>query len=70
MGLTAVEFVKGEYDPERGLLSLSGFRKRDPNSLIGLDQYELVLSEDRDSLAGFTRAWGKWDAIFSLERGE
>lgn len=46
IGLTAIEYVAGTFNPRDNLLELSGYALDDPNKLnIALDKYELKLSE-------------------------
>lgn len=54
IGLTAVEYVEGVYDPNTRIINISGVRKVDPNNLIILDKYRLSLSSDNSILAGET----------------
>ena len=67
IGLTAVEYVQGTYDPTTRLISLSGVRKDDPNDLIILDKYRLSLSGDNSTIAGAT-VGGKSGGRISLRR--
>ncbi len=68
VGLTAVEFVKGSYSPETRMLTMEGYRKDDPNNIITLDKYRLVLAEDNRSLGGATWNHGRWRGRLSLSR--
>ncbi len=54
IGLTAVEYVQGTYDPETRVIVISGVRKNDPNDLIILDKYRLSLSADGSVITGNT----------------
>ncbi len=54
IGLTAVEYVQGTYDPNTRIIVLSGTRKSDPNGLIILDKYRLSISADNAVIAGET----------------
>lgn len=54
IGLTAVEYVQGSYDPNTRLIMLSGIRKNDPNDLIILDKYRLSISSNNSVVAGST----------------
>jgi hypothetical protein len=60
IGLTAVEYIKGSYNPETRMLMMEGYRKDDPNDIISLDKYRLILSEDNRSLGGATWNHGRW----------
>ena len=56
LGLSATEHVRGSYDPRARVLRLEGYRKDDPNQVIGLDKYHLVLADSNQVLGGIT-----WD---------
>lgn len=68
IGLTAVEYVRGSYNQETRMLTLEGYRKDDPNSIITLDKYRLVIAEDGRSLGGATWNHGGWRGKLSLNR--
>jgi hypothetical protein len=68
IGLTAVEYVKGSYNPEARLLTMEGYRKDDPHEIISLDKYRLVFAEDNRSLGGATWDHGGWRGRLSLNR--
>lgn len=51
-GLTAVEYVRGTFDPPTRLMKVRGYRKDDPNNLVIYDAYNLSLSEDKQNLSG------------------
>jgi Flp pilus assembly protein TadG len=68
VGLTAIEYVKGSYNPETRMLTMEGYRKDDPNSIITLDKYRLVLAEGNRSLGGATWNHGRWRGRLSLSR--
>jgi serine/threonine protein kinase len=68
VGLTAIEYVKGSYDPVTRLLTMQGYSKDDPNNLIILDKYRLVLAEDGRALGGATWNHGSWRGRLSLSR--
>jgi len=67
IGLTAVEYVQGSYDPNTRLIMLSGIRKNDPNDLIILDKYRLSISANNSVVAGET-VGGKSRGQISLRR--
>ena len=62
LGLTAIEYVNGSY--KRKKLRLKGIRKDDPHRVIGIDVYELTLSENHDILNGITENHGTWKGVF------
>lgn len=68
LGLTAVEYVKGKYNARKRTLKLNGTGKDDPNSIIGIDKYELTLSKDKKVLQGKTENHGDWKGILYGER--
>jgi len=68
IGMTGVEHVRGQFRADVGLLVLEGYRKDDPNSIIGLDKYRLVMSEVRKTMGGITHHHGPWDGRFFLMR--
>ena len=69
-GMKAIEYVQGTYDPLTRVISVTGYRKKDPNDLIVLDSYKLTLSEDNNTLRGSTRNQGKWSGRLNLKRME
>ncbi len=68
LGLGATEYVRGSYDPRARILRLEGYRKDDPNQVIGLDKYHLVLADSNQVLGGITWDHGTWQGLISLVR--
>lgn len=68
LGTTAVEYVRGTYNTANRKLTLQGFRKDDPHQIIGIDRYELTLSENAELLAGATKDHGTWKGVFYAAR--
>ena len=68
LGLTASEFVRGTFDRLCGILTLEGYEKTDPNMIIGLDKYRLLLAENHTVLGGITKHYGSWRGLFVLSR--
>lgn len=69
IGYTATEYVRGRFNPSTRGISLVGYRKDDPNEVLGnLDTYRLVLSQDNQQISGTTRNFGRWNGRFSLRR--
>lgn len=68
VGLTAVEYVTGNYDRGARRLVMEGYRKEDPNDIISLDKYRLTLAEGGESLEGKTWNHGGWRGRLSLRR--
>jgi len=67
-GLTGVEYVVGKYDPSCRILSIEGERLDDPHTILSLDEYRLILAENRIALGGITKSHGTWRGMFSLGR--
>jgi hypothetical protein len=68
IGLTGTEYIRGAYLPAARLLRFDGYKKDDPNVILGLDKYRLVLSDDDKVIGGITWANGDWAGRFSLGR--
>ena len=68
IGIQGVEHVRGHFDPHARLLSFEGYTKDDPNNVIGLDRYRILLSENGSALGGITWANGHWQGHFYLHR--
>jgi len=66
VGRSAVEFVKGKFDPASRTLSLAGYKKDDPQGLIGLDRYRLILADNDIVLGGITSSQDTWQGLLSL----
>jgi hypothetical protein len=69
VGLSAVEFVRGSYDPTTGSVRMTGYKKDDPdNVLVMLDEYNLKVSANGRKLTGVARNGGKWNGYLDLSR--
>jgi hypothetical protein len=68
LGLTGVEHVRGHFDPRARLLDIEGVRLDDPQRILGLDRYRLVLAENDRVLGGITASQGTWQGLISLSR--
>ena len=68
LGMTAIEFVHGRYDEPSGVLALEGYKKEDPNAVIGLDRYRLVLAPGGTALVGASWNHGNWRGVFAAHR--
>lgn len=69
IGLSAIEYIRGNYDPQTRLLTLKGYRKDDPdNVLVMVDDYRLTVSEDGRQLAGRAKNGGRWNGILNMGR--
>lgn len=68
IGLSAIEYVRGNYDPNISVVSFEGYNKHDPNQIISLDKYKLSISNNNTKLNGETYAYGDWGGRFSASR--
>jgi hypothetical protein len=69
VGLSAIEHIRGVYDPQTRLLTLKGYRKDDPdNVLVMVDDYRLTVSEDGRRITGRAKNGGKWNGVLSMDR--
>lgn len=69
IGLSATEYIRGNFDPSARLLTARGYRKDDPNDvLVMLDNYRLTISEDGHRLTGVARNGGRWNGHLELGR--
>lgn len=68
IGLTAMEHVKGTYDSSAKLVTMTGYRKDDPYTIIGVDVYRLLLADRGNAIVGVTSANGTWEGRFSARK--
>jgi hypothetical protein len=69
IGLTAIEFVRGTFDPSTGAVKMNGYGKNDPNNvLVMVDAYKLNVSQDGRTLTGLARNGGKWNGHINLSK--
>ena len=68
VGLKGVEYIRGKFYPDPGALVVEGYRKDDPNVILGLDKYRLIVSESRKTMGGITAHHGPWTGQFFLAR--
>jgi hypothetical protein len=68
VGMNATEYVHGKYYPDSETLILEGYRKDDPNTIIELDKYRLVVSPTGLTMGGITEEHGAWNGQFFLSR--
>lgn len=68
LGMSGIEFVSGTYDTDSRLLSFDGISKTDPNNILGLDKYRLLLAENSNVIGGITLNNGSWRGVFLLTR--
>lgn len=60
IGMKGVEYVRGKYYPDSATIALEGYRKDDPNVVIGLDKYRLVVAPNGRTMGGITEHHGTW----------
>ena len=68
IGMTGVEHTKGVFLPGDGVVKMEGVSLDDPNSILGMDKYRLIMSDDGSTLGGITWDQGAWDALFMAKR--
>jgi hypothetical protein len=68
IGGKGTEHVRGKFNAEAGVLAFEGYRKDDPNKILGLDKYRLVVAENRRAMGGITWDHGRWTGEFFLKR--
>jgi hypothetical protein len=68
IGMSGVEHAKGTFSPGCGVVKMDGYALDDPNTILGMDKYRLVLSDDGATLGGITWDQGAWDAEFMAKR--
>lgn len=66
IGARGTEFIWGTFDPQTRNLDMAGYRRDDPQVILGLDKYRLTLSEKGDEIKGATWNRGTWAAAFTL----
>lgn len=64
LGLEAIEYIEGNFDAKNGKLMVQGIRKDDPDTIIGMDSYDLFLSKNKAVLEGKTKDHGTWKGAF------
>ena len=62
VGMTGTEYVSGQM--RGGVLALNGYQKDDPNAILALDKYRLVLSDNGQVIGGITYNNGLWMGQF------
>jgi hypothetical protein len=69
LGKRGTEYVHGRYYPDSGALVVEGYRKDDPDGIIDLDKYRLVVSPAGKTIGGITEEHGAWDGQLFLSHG-
>jgi len=49
---------------------VDGYDKTDPNQILGLDKYRLILADNSAALGGITWDHGPWRGLLGLARSE
>jgi hypothetical protein len=68
LGKGGVEYVSGHADTAARTVTLAGTSKDDPDHVLGLDRYRLVLSDDGHVLGGISENHGSWLGQIVLTR--
>ncbi len=68
IGNAATEYVSGRIDAAAHTVALQGIRKDDPNSVIDLDAYRMMISDDGRVMGGITHNHGNWQGQIILNR--
>ena len=65
---SGTEYVHGTYDARCRVLALAGYKLDDPQQILGMDRYELILAANAGGLGGVTENGGAWTGMLSLRR--
>jgi hypothetical protein len=68
LGSGATEYVSGRTNTTARTVTLAGTRKDDPDGVIGLDRYKMVLSDDGRVMGGITYNHGDWQGQIVLAK--
>jgi hypothetical protein len=60
IGMAGVEHVRGQFNPDTNLVTLTGYRLDDPNKILGVDKYRLVVGDNRKTMGGLTSDNNTW----------
>lgn len=63
---TGFEFVRGTFNAKTRELYLEGYRRDDPERILGLDKYTMKVRTDGKLIEGATWNHGRWDSKFEL----
>jgi hypothetical protein len=66
VGKRGIEYVRGTYVQEKRELYLQGYRRDDPDHVIGLDRYRLQLDTANSHMQGITWDNGTQEGKFTL----
>jgi hypothetical protein len=68
IGMSGVEHVRGDYISSGGYLTMEGYGLDDPNKILSMDKYRLVISDDGTTLGGITFDGGDWNGQLIAKR--
>lgn len=66
VGKTAKEYVRGTYNPSAREYTLEGYKKDDPNQIIGIDSYKLTVDKS-GNIEGTSKTGGSWTGIIKAK---
>ena len=61
IGATGIEYVSGQFNRRKGLVTIKGYEVSDP-SLLALDSYKFQIKPDQISFIGMSLHRGEWEA--------
>jgi len=67
-GMSGTEQVRGQFDPDTSLVTFNGYKLDDPNKILGVDQYRLVVGDNRKTMGGITSEKNTWGGRIFLRR--
>lgn len=68
IGMSGTEYLSGRTNTTARTVTLAGTRKDDPNNVIGLDRYKMVVSDDGRVMGGITDNHGDWQGQIILSK--
>ena len=72
VGQTGIEYVHGTFDARCRVATFEGYKLDDPQKVLGMDHYELVLAPNGAGLGGVTGndqgSGDTWTGMLSLRR--
>lgn len=68
LGMIGTEYIRGSYNFKTRIIELEGYKKDDPNNVIGLDHYRVLFAPNGACLGGLTENHGNWAAAFFASR--
>lgn len=66
IGLRGTEYVRGTFDARCRVLTMAGYKLDDPQHILGMDHYELILAPNGAGLGGVTENNDTWTGMLSL----